>query len=139
MPDPTSSEIAGRIEDLYAAPLADLVAHSQDQPPGMLSALLAMHDGVALAERRITVHCDRLAQLARPERQLVGSDVSHILDSARRLAEAVAVRDAQSKAVSAVLQSLQRIPEPPVLPARVPAIPASPAPPLPAVSAARSR
>lgn len=136
LPHSTSTEIAGRIEDLYGAPLAELEAHAQDQPPGMLSALLGMHDDLALAERSIDFHRDRLAQLIHPERQIGGHEVSHLLDGARRLAEAVAVRDVQAKSVSAVLQSLARVPAPAPSPATAPAVSA---PPVPAVSPARSR
>ncbi|MFD4611980.1 hypothetical protein ACFWOT_28695 [Streptomyces sp. NPDC058440] len=137
MPHLTSTEIAGRIEDLYGAPLADLTAHAQEQPPGMLSALLGMHDALALAERSIDFHRDHLARLVHPERQIGRHEVSHLLDGARRLAEAVAVREVQAKSVVAVLQSLARVPAPtpsPPLPA-----PPAPAPPLPAQSAAHSR
>ncbi|MDX3402401.1 hypothetical protein ACN6LI_000955 [Streptomyces violaceoruber] len=136
MPHSTSTEIAGRIEDLYGAPLAELEAHAQDQPPGMLSALLGMHDDLALAERSIDFHRDRLAQLIHPERQIGGHEVSHLLDGTRRLAEAVAVRDVQAKSVSAVLQSLARVPAPAPSPATAPTVSA---PPVPAVSPARSR
>ncbi|WP_149182655.1 hypothetical protein [Streptomyces sp. TRM49041] len=136
MPYSTSTEIAGRIEDLYGAPLAELEAHAQDQPPGMLSALLGMHDDLTLAERSIDFHRDRLAQLIHPERQIGGHEVSHLLDGARRLAEAVAVRDVQAKSVSAVLQSLARVPAPASPPATAPAVSA---PPVPAASPARSR
>ncbi|MCA1221965.1 hypothetical protein [Streptomyces sp. 8L] len=108
----TSTEIAGRIEDLYGAPLADLKAHAQDQPPGMLSALLGMHDDLALAERSIAFHRDHLARLLHPERQIGQHEVSHLIDDSRRLAEAVAVRDAQAASLDAVLQSLARVPEP---------------------------
>ncbi|MDJ0464670.1 MULTISPECIES: hypothetical protein [Streptomyces] len=136
MPHLTSTEIAGRIADLYGSPLDDLAAHAQDQPPGMLSALLGMHDGLALAERSIDFHRDRLAQLVHPERQIGRHEVSHLLDGTRRIAEAVAVRDIQAQSASAVLQSLARVtaPAPPPVPA-----PAVPAPPAPAVSTARSR
>ncbi|MFD3910036.1 hypothetical protein [Streptomyces sp. NPDC058603] len=136
MPDVTSTEIAGRIEELYATPLADLESHAQDQPPGMLSALLDMHDDLAFAERSIAFHRDRLAQLVHPERQIGRHEVSHVLDCARRLAEAVAIRDIQAKTVSAVVQSLGRVPVPQPSPGPVPA---PPAPPVPAASAARSR
>ncbi|WP_277437049.1 hypothetical protein [Streptomyces sp. SPB162] len=137
MPHPKSTDIAGRIEDLYGAPLADLEAHAQDQPPGMLSALLGMHDDLALAERRIDLHRAHIARLIHPERQIGPHEVAHLLDGARRLAEAVAVREVQAKSVAAVLQSLARIPAP------RPAPPASstpaPAPPLAAQSPAHSR
>lgn len=137
MPHLTSTEIAGRIEDLYGAPLADLEAHAQDQPPGMLSALLGMHDDLALAERSIDFHRDHLARLVHPERQIGRHEVSHLLDGSRRLAGAVAVRDVQAKSVTAVLQSLARVPAP----APSPPAPSSPvpAPPLPAPSTAPSR
>lgn len=133
----TSTEIAGRIEDLYGAPLADLEAHAQDQPPGMLSALLGMHDDLALAERSIDVHRDHLARLIHPERQIGRHEVSHLLDGARRLAEAVAVRDVQAKSAAAVLQSLARVPAP--TPSPPTPSPPVPAPPLPAQSTAHSR
>ncbi|MHC5702009.1 hypothetical protein OTC26_011215 [Streptomyces tirandamycinicus] len=137
MPHSTSTEIAGRIEDLYGAPLADLEAHAQDQPPGMLSALLGMHDDLTLAERSIDFHRDRLAQLIQPERQIGGHEVSHLLDGARRLAEAVSVRDVQTKSVLAVLQSLARVPAPAPSPP-TPSLPPA-APPRPAESTTRSR
>ncbi|MFF8393811.1 hypothetical protein [Streptomyces sp. NPDC016172] len=137
MPHPTSTDIAGRIEDLYGAPLADLEAHAQDQPPGMLCALLGMHDDLALAERSIDFHRDYLARLIHPERQIGPHEVSHLLDGTRRLAEAVAVREVQAKSVAAVLQSLARVPAPaPVPPAPSPP---APAPPLAAPSPAHSR
>lgn len=137
LPHLTSTDIAGRIEDLYGAPLADLEAHAQDQPPGMLSALLGMHDDLALAERSIDVHRDHLARLVHPERQIDPHEVTHLLDGARRLAEAVAVRDVQAKSVAAVLQSLARVPAPtPAPPAPSPSVPA---PPLPVPSPAHSR
>ncbi|MEU7205627.1 hypothetical protein [Streptomyces sp. NPDC045470] len=139
MSDLTSTEIAARIQDLYGAPLADLEAHAQDRPPGMLSALLAMHHDLAYAEQSITLHRDRLARLVGSERLIGGHEVSHVLDCARRLAEAVAVRDVQAKAASAVLQSLGRVPAPEPPPAPVPTVPALPAAPAPAASPARSR
>ncbi|MFF6772762.1 hypothetical protein ACFY8W_04275 [Streptomyces sp. NPDC012637] len=139
MPDLTSTEIAGRIEDLYRAPLGDLASHAQDLPPGMLSALLGMHDEVAHAERSIASHRDRLAQLVHPERQIGGHEVSHVLDCSRRLAEAVSVRDVQARTASAVLQSLGPVPAPAPSPGSASAVPAAPAPPVPAASAARSR
>ncbi|MFI5751114.1 hypothetical protein ACIBBE_35590 [Streptomyces sp. NPDC051644] len=137
MPHLTSTEIAGRIEDLYGAPLADLEAHAQDQPPGMLSALLGIHDDLALAERSIDLHRDHLTRLIHPERQIGRHEVSRLLDGSRRLAEAVAVRDVQAKSAAAVLQSLARVPAPPPPP---PALsPPPPAPRLPAQSTAPSR
>ncbi|MFE6163123.1 hypothetical protein ACFQ7F_29885 [Streptomyces sp. NPDC056486] len=137
MPHPSSTEIAGRIEDLYGATLDDLEAHAQDQPPGMLSALLAMHDDLALAERSIDVHRENLARLIHPERQIGRHEVSHLLDGARRLAEAVAVRDVQAKSVTAVLYSLARIPAP--APSPPTCSPPVPAPPLAAQSTAHRR
>ncbi|MFD4479449.1 hypothetical protein ACFWPU_25490 [Streptomyces sp. NPDC058471] len=137
MPHLTSTEIAGRIEDLYGAPLDDLAAHAQDQPPGMLSALLGMHDDLAFAERSIDLHRGHLARLIHPERQIGRHEVSHLLDGSRQLAEAVAVRDVQAKSIAAVLQSLARVaaptPPPPAL------SPPPPAPRLPAQSTAPSR
>ncbi|MFI9755760.1 hypothetical protein [Streptomyces collinus] len=136
MPQLTSTEMARRIEELYGAPIADLEAHARDQPPGMLAALLGSHDDFAFAERSITCHRERLTQLVDPERELGAHEVSHVLDCARRLAEAVAVRDVQSKTASAVLQSLARVRPPAPSAAAVPAVPA---PPVPATSAAPNR
>ncbi|MFJ6898170.1 hypothetical protein [Streptomyces hokutonensis] len=136
MPHLTSTDIAGRIEDLYGAPLADLATHAQDRPPGMLSALLGLHHGLAFAERSITFHRDRLAQLVHPDRQIGAHEVTHVLDCARRLAEAVAVRDAQAATGLAVLQSLGRIAAPEPFPVPTPD---AAAPPLTATSTAPSR
>ncbi|PIM71821.1 hypothetical protein CTU88_14080 [Streptomyces sp. JV178] len=132
MPHLTSVQIAARIEELYGASLSDLEAHAQDQPPGMLAALLGGHHTLDFAERSITVHRERLEQLVHLERQIGTFEVSHILDCARRLAEAVAVRDTQAATTRAVLQSLGRTdtPEPPA---------AVPAPPVPAARAVPSR
>ncbi|MGQ5593969.1 hypothetical protein ACUJ8N_07365 [Streptomyces sp. ESR1.13] len=137
MPHLTSTDIAGRIEDLYGAPLADLETHAQDQPPGMLSALLGMHDTLALAERSIDFHRDHLARLIHPDRQIGPHEVSHLLDGTRRLAEAVAVREAQATSVAAVLQSLTRTPAP--TSASPTPSPPAPAAPLAAQSATHSR
>ncbi|MER7315994.1 hypothetical protein [Streptomyces halstedii] len=138
----TSAGIAGRIEDLYGAPLADLEAHARGQAPGMLSALLGMHGTLALAERSIDFHRDHLARLIHPERQVGQHEVSHLFDGARRLAEAVEVRDVQAKSLDAVLQSLARVPAPepsPVTPSPPVPAPPLPAPALPCQSTAHSR
>lgn len=124
LPHLTSTDIARRIEDLYGAPLADLEAHAQGQPSGMLSALLGMHDDLAFAERSIDVHRAYLAQLTHADRQIGSHEVSHLLDGSRRLAEAVAVREVQAKSAAAVLQSLARVPAP----APAPVAPSPPAP-----------
>lgn len=136
MSHPTSTDIAGRIEDLYGAPLADLATRAQDQPPGMLSALLDVHHGLAFAERSITFHRDQLTQLVHPERHIGAHEVSHVLDCARRLAEAVAVRDAQAATALAVVQSLGRVTSPAPAPAPAPTV--AP-PPMAATSTAPSR
>ncbi|MER6566997.1 hypothetical protein ABT288_12565 [Streptomyces sp. NPDC001093] len=138
MTHPTSAEIAGRIEDLYGAPLAALASHAQDQPPGMLSALLGLHDTLAFTERSIAFHRERLAQLVHPERHISAHEVPHVLDCARRLAEAVAVRDTQAVTASAVLHSLVRV-EPPEPSPASPSAEVATAPAAPAVSAAPSR
>ncbi|CAL9366752.1 hypothetical protein SUDANB151_00765 [Streptomyces sp. enrichment culture] len=102
----------------------------------MLSALLGMHRALALAERSINVHRDHLARLIHPERQIGPHEVSHLLDGTRRLAEAVAVREAQATSVAAVLQSLARVPAP--TSASPTPTPPAPAAPLEAQSAAHS-
>ncbi|MFD9967717.1 hypothetical protein ACFWYA_05965 [Streptomyces sp. NPDC059011] len=127
MPHLTSTEIAGRIEELYGAPLAALETHAQDHPPGMLAALLGSHQDLAFAEQSIAFHRDRLTRLVHPERQIGVHEVSHVVDCGRRLAEAVAVRDVQAKTVVAVLQSLGRVNQPAPLSTTAPA-PALPAP-----------
>ncbi|MEU6243960.1 hypothetical protein [Streptomyces sp. NPDC047024] len=135
MPHLTSTEIAGRIETLYGAPLAELESYVRNQPPGMLSALLGMHADVALAERGIDLYREQLARFVHPERQISRHEVSHLLDGARRLAEAVAVRDVQAKSATAVLHSLARLPAP----APTTSSPSPTAPPRPAESTVRSR
>ncbi|MFE9367794.1 hypothetical protein ACFYNN_34600 [Streptomyces sp. NPDC006978] len=133
----TSTGVAGRIEELYGAPLADLEMQAHGRAAGMLSALLNTHGTLALAERSIDFHRSHLARFVHPERQLSGHEVSHLLDGARRLAEAVAVRDVQAKSLDAVLQSLARVPAPEPSPATPsPPVPASP---LPCQSTTRSR
>ncbi|MET9013931.1 hypothetical protein ABZX74_23880 [Streptomyces olivaceoviridis] len=141
MTHPTSAEIAGRIEDLYGAPLAALASHVQDQPSGILSALLGLHDTLAFAERSIAVHRERLTQLVHTDRHISTYEVPHVLDCARRLAEAVAVRDTQAVTASAVLHSLVRVepPEPPEPFLAPPSTAVATAPAAGAASAAPSR
>ncbi|MEV2258525.1 hypothetical protein AB0J13_07665 [Streptomyces anulatus] len=136
---PTSTEVASRLEELYGAERSALELHAQDQPPGMLSALLTMHDDLAFAERSIAFHRERLAQLVHPERQLGAHEVTHVLDCARRLTEAVAIRDTQAKTVNAVLQSLGRVIAPESGPETAPGAAAVLTPGPPAASPARSR
>jgi hypothetical protein len=137
LPHPTAAEIAARSEGLYGAELPGLEAHAQGQAPGMLAALLGSHHTLAFAEQSITAHRERLQHLTQPDRQIGAREVSHILDCARRLAEAVAVRDTQAATADAVLRSLGRTPtpEPPTTSAAAPV----PAPPVPAASPAPSR
>ncbi|MEU3553350.1 hypothetical protein [Streptomyces fragilis] len=138
MPHPTSVEIAARIEELYGAPLSDLDAHARQRPPGMLSALLDGYHRLALAEQSILDNRHRLRRLIHDERPLGPPEVSHLLDAARRLAEAVAVRDAQSATSAAVLRSLGRAdaPTPEAEPRAGTAPSTAPAPPLPPPSPA---
>lgn len=112
MPEPVSVEIAVRIEELYGAALSELHAHAQGRPPGMLAALLDAHRRLVLAEQSITIHSQRLQQLAQREQDLTAPETSHLFDCTRRLAEAVAVRDSHTATTRAVLQGLCRAPEP---------------------------
>ncbi len=140
LPDLTSTEIERRIEDLYGAPLADLEAHAQDHPPGMLAALLGSLNDLQFAERNIDFQMTRLRELTGPERVIGSFEAGHLLDCARRITESVAVRDAHSKATTAVLQSLHREPAPEdQAPAHTPVPAASPAVPAPAAPSALSR
>ncbi|AUH40505.1 hypothetical protein [Streptomyces sp. CMB-StM0423] len=132
MADLTAAGIAGRIEDLYGEPLADLKAHPEARRPGMLAALLGMHQALADAEHSITFHRDYLTRLLQPGRRLGPHEVSHLLDGTRRLAEAVAVHDVQAASAAAVLQSLTRVAASP--PTREP-----PSPPPRSTAVARSR
>ncbi|MFE4664562.1 hypothetical protein ACFRI7_11650 [Streptomyces sp. NPDC056716] len=136
MPDQTASAIGTRIEDLYGRPLAELRAHAAATPPGMLSALLDGLSDLQFTERRIGFERDRLRQLADPERTIGRVDAGHVLDCARRLAEAVAGRDALAQTLTAVLGGLQRIPEPEAPP---PAPAPDPIPEPPRVPAAPTR
>ncbi|MGW1974178.1 hypothetical protein [Streptomyces sp. NPDC001889] len=130
----TAHTLTERIETLYGHPLAALEAHAEATPhDSMLAALLGSLADLQLAERSITFHRDRLRQLAHPDRSIEAFDAGHLLDNARRISEAVAARDAHTKTLSAVLQSLHRIPVPTSEPAPAP-------PPVPApASAARTR
>ncbi|MFK4222203.1 hypothetical protein [Streptomyces sp. NPDC019890] len=134
MPHTTSTTIAERIEALYGRPLAELDALADSHPRGsMLAALLGSHSDLQFAERNIDFQLQRLRQLTDQERTIGPYDAGHIFDCARRIAESVAVRDAHTKGVSAVLQSLHRVPAPGVQ-RLAPAPPAVPAP-----AAARTR
>ncbi|MFG2978837.1 hypothetical protein ACGFYY_38350 [Streptomyces sp. NPDC048331] len=131
----TSRQIADHIESLYGQPRADLEAHADSTThPNMLSALLAGHRTVEFAETDLAFQLQRLRQLTDPEREIGRFDSGHIYDCARRIGEAVAVRDAQARHVSAVLQSLHRTPTPQTTPA-APATPPAPA----AAPASRTR
>ncbi|MEU2874116.1 hypothetical protein ABZ769_33795 [Streptomyces olivoreticuli] len=113
MPRTTAQIIAERIESLYGQPLAQLEAHAEANPRGsMLAALLGSHTDLQMAERNIDFQLERLRQLAAPENEIGRFGAGHILDCARRLAESVAARDAHTKSVGAVLQSLHRVPAP---------------------------
>jgi hypothetical protein len=127
----TATDIARRIEDLYAAPLQELRVRAADRPPGMLSALLDVQTALDRAELGIAACCARFADLVRPDRPIGPHEVSHLLDAGRRLAEAVAVRDVTAATASAVLQSLGRVPQTPP-PAPDPGLP----PPSPVPAAA---
>ncbi|MDO0936464.1 hypothetical protein QQY66_33955 [Streptomyces sp. DG2A-72] len=132
-----SQKIAGRIEDLYAKPLADLEALADLNPEGsMLAALISGLTDLQFAERNIAFQLQRLRELAHPERQIGSVEAVHILDCARRIADSVATRDVYAKTLSGVLASLHRVPAPAASPEPVPA--AAPAA-APARAAARTR
>ncbi|MFF3088665.1 hypothetical protein ACFVRB_26995 [Streptomyces nojiriensis] len=127
MPHTTSRQIADHIESLYGRPRAELEAHADATThPNMLSAVLAAHAAVEFAERDLAFQLQRLRQLINPEREVGRFDAGHIHDCARRIGEAVAVRDTQARHVTAVLQSLHRVPAPETAPATT-ATPLAPA------------
>ncbi|GGZ79904.1 hypothetical protein [Streptomyces bluensis] len=146
MPQPPASDsqkIAGRIENLYAKPLAALEALAEAHPDGsMLAALIGSFTDLQFAERNIAFQLQRLRELAHPERQIGPLEAVHILDCARRLADSVATRDAHTKTLNGVLASLHRVPapdpEPEPGPAACTALVPAPAP-APARAAARTR
>lgn len=127
----TSRQIAEHIESLYGRPRAELEAHAESTThPNMLSALLAANSAIEFAETDISFQLQRLRKLVDPEREVGRHDAGHIFDCARRIGEAVAVRDTQARHVSAVLKSLHRTPAPettPVTPAAPPASATAPA------------
>ncbi|MFJ7423391.1 hypothetical protein ACIQXD_33015 [Streptomyces uncialis] len=132
-PHSTAQTLTERIETLYGQPLAALEAHADATPhDSMLAALLGSLADLQLAERSITFHRDRLRQLVHPDRSIEAFDAGHLLDNARRISEAVAIRDIQAKTLGAVLQSLHRIPVPASEPTPAPP-PIPPAAPAPAV------
>jgi hypothetical protein len=135
---PDSRQIGARIEELYGLTLSELHAHARCGPPGMLAALLDAHHRLVLAEQSITVHSRRLQQLAQREQALTAPETSHLFDCARRLAEAVAVRDTHTATTQAVLQSLCRapVPEPAAEPEPAPETITDPVPDPPAAAVA---
>uniref|UniRef100_A0AAU2K0A6 Uncharacterized protein n=1 Tax=Streptomyces sp. NBC_00049 TaxID=2903617 RepID=A0AAU2K0A6_9ACTN len=135
MPHDTSRLIAEHIEALYGRPRAELEAHADSTShPNMLSALLSAHAAIEFAERDLDFQLQRLRQLTHPEREPSRFTAGHIHDCARRIGEAVAVRDTQAQHVTAVLKSLHRTPAPETTPA------APVTPPVPAtVPASRAR
>ncbi|MFB7781375.1 hypothetical protein ACFC1D_01510 [Streptomyces vinaceus] len=127
----TSRQIAEHIEALYGRPRAELEAHADSTThPNMLSALLAANSAIEFAETDIGFQLQRLRKLTDPEREVGRHDAGHIFDCARRIGEAVAVRDTQARHISAVLQSLHRTPA-------LETTPAAPVPP-PAPAAAQA-
>lgn len=130
MPHDTSRLIAEHIESLYGRPRAELEAHADSTGhPNMLSALLAAHATVEFAERDLDFQLQRLRQLTHPEREVSRYTAGHLHDCARRIGEAVAVRDTQAQHVTAVLRSLHRVPAVETTPvaAVAPSVPAAPA------------
>lgn len=118
--------IAERIEELFGQPLAELEALAADTPHRtLLGALTYGHTELALAERSIAFHLERLRELTSPEREMGRSESAHIFDCARRLADSVAARDAYATSIGAVLGGLRRAPGPVTAPAPPPAAPAA--------------
>ncbi|WP_217550075.1 hypothetical protein [Streptomyces sp. GbtcB6] len=125
---PVSEIITQRIEALFGQSLAELEALADSTPDAtLLAALTGSHSDLVLAERTIAFQLERLRELTSPEREIGRLAAGHILDCARRIAEAVATRDALAKNTAAVLAGLRRAPAPDPDPAMPPA-PAAPAP-----------
>ncbi|MFF0551085.1 hypothetical protein ACFYUL_19210 [Streptomyces sp. NPDC004311] len=136
MPHRTSRSITERIEALYGRPRAELEAHADATGhASMLAALLGSLSAVEFAERDIAFQAERLRQLTHPDREIGRFTAGHLLDCARRIGEAVAVRDSQAQHTSAVLQSLHRAPAPAEQAPAMPGLPAA----APAAPAARAR
>lgn len=125
--------IAERIEELFGQPLAELEALAADAPHRtLLGALTHGQSELALAERSIAFHLERLHELTSPEREIGRFESGHIFDCARRIADSVATRDAYAVSIGAVLSGLRRVSGPNATPV------ASPGPAVP-VAAAPSR
>ncbi|MEV0445813.1 hypothetical protein AB0I84_12400 [Streptomyces spectabilis] len=136
-PHPLSQAVADRIEELYGQPLAVLQAHVHANPAStMLAALTSSHADLQLAERSVAFQLQRLRELTDPTRQITPFEAGHLLDCTRRIADAVATRDAHAKTVSAVLASLHRTPAAPTAPSTAPS-PALPEPPKASAAPAR--
>ncbi|MGW7303956.1 hypothetical protein ACWGI1_00070 [Streptomyces sp. NPDC054835] len=112
MADPyTASREAGeRIEALYGRPLAELADGAE--PGTMRYALLCSFEALRLADHGVLHHAEALNRRTVPGRAVAAEDATHILDAARRLAQAVSVRDAHAQVIGNVLQSLHRAPLP---------------------------
>ncbi|MEI5100934.1 hypothetical protein RB200_23340 [Streptomyces sp. PmtG] len=136
---PLSQAVAERIEELYGQPLAVLQAHVDANPAStMLAALTSSYADLQLAERSVAFQLQRLSELTDLTRQITSSESAHLLDCTRRIADAVAARDAHAKTVSAVLASLHRTPTAPAAPSTAPS-PTIPAPPKTTAVAAPTR
>ncbi|MGW0711736.1 hypothetical protein ACWD4G_38260 [Streptomyces sp. NPDC002643] len=110
---PVSEIIAQRIEALFGQPITELEALADHAPDAtLLAALTGGHSDLVLAERTIAFQLARLRELTAPDREIGRFAAGHILDCARRIAEAVATRDACAKNTGAVLAGLRRAPAP---------------------------
>ncbi|MFG2115564.1 hypothetical protein ACGFRB_23540 [Streptomyces sp. NPDC048718] len=131
-----ASRSAGeRIEALYGRPVGELAAEAETDP--LLYTLLDSFDTLRKADRAIPFYAEQLHSRTGPECAVTDTDAGHVVDAARRLAQAVTVRDANARLLGNLLRSLRRVPaaEPDPPQALSPAVP----PPAPASAVARSR
>ncbi|WP_433549148.1 hypothetical protein ACQPZG_31870 [Streptomyces sp. CA-294286] len=120
----TADDFRRRIEALYAKPLKELKRQVEGTPTQtLLGGLLTIHTALHFAEVGVDSQLGRLrehldAAIPAPDLPRIG----HLRDSADRLAQAIATRDAHRTALTGVLAGLRR--------ADTPALKTTTAPPL---------
>ncbi|MFI5804407.1 hypothetical protein [Streptomyces sp. NPDC051561] len=126
----TADEFRHRIEILYATPLNELKSQVEEsRTETLLGGLLTMHTALHFAEVGVDVQLDRLREhldAATPAPDL--PRIGHLRDSADRLAQAVATRDAHRTALAAVLAGLRRADAPALKTTTAPSLTLPPVP-----------
>jgi hypothetical protein len=126
----TADDFRRRIEALYATPLNELKRQSEETPTEtLLGGLLTIHTALHFAEVGVDIQLGRLREhldAATPAPDL--PRIGHLCDSADRLAQAIATRDAHRTALTSVLAGLRRADTPALKTTTAPALALPPVP-----------